>query len=173
MQTMTLVDLHCSVQPEALALVVRALDTLIKPRPLEDTALDPEKVLVRAMLEFIKGHYLLHAAAPHPACFSQVQHLVAAWRRVQASGILQRRRLDLACADSTSEFTAVNAHEVRRGLRSCGLASCGATEAHVNHFKRCSACKAVVYCCKEHHLADWPAHKAACKAARKAAAEDQ
>jgi hypothetical protein len=27
-----------------------------------------------------------------------------------------------------------------------------------------------VYCCKEHQTADWPAHEAACKAARKAAA---
>jgi hypothetical protein len=44
----------------------------------------------------------------------------------------------------------------------------------VDHFKRCSACKTIVYCCKEHQLEHWPAHKRECKAARKAAApEDQ
>jgi hypothetical protein len=55
-------------------------------------------------------------------------------------------------------------------LRSCALVSCGVTEAHVSHFKACGACKTVAYCCKEHQVADWPAHKAACKAARKPAA---
>jgi len=54
-------------------------------------------------------------------------------------------------------------------LRRCALASCGALEAHKAHFSRCSACKAVVYCSKDCQLADWPAHKKACKAARKAA----
>jgi len=62
--------------------------------------------------------------------------------------------------------SAASAPELRR---SCALASCGAKEAHVKHFSRCSACKAVVYCCKDCQLADWPAHKKACKAARKAA----
>jgi len=54
-------------------------------------------------------------------------------------------------------------------LRSCALASCGAKEAHKAHFSRCGACKTVVYCSKDCQLADWPAHKKACKAARKAA----
>jgi hypothetical protein len=55
-------------------------------------------------------------------------------------------------------------------LKSCALAGCAATEAHISHFGKCSACKAVVYCCREHQQADWPAHKTACKALRKAAA---
>ena len=46
-------------------------------------------------------------------------------------------------------------------LRRCALASCGALEAHVRHFSRCSACKTVVYCSKTCQLADWPAHKKA------------
>jgi hypothetical protein len=54
--------------------------------------------------------------------------------------------------------------------RSCGLASCGAREAHPDHFKSCAACRGPVYCCKEHQTEHWPSHKAACKAARKAAA---
>ena len=55
-------------------------------------------------------------------------------------------------------------------LRCCQLASCGAKEAHVSLFSRCAACKTVVYCSREHQVADWPSHKKACKAARKAAA---
>ena len=53
-------------------------------------------------------------------------------------------------------------------LRGCALGSCAAREAPFSHFPKCSACKTVVYCCKEHQVADWPAHKAVCKAARKA-----
>ena len=53
-------------------------------------------------------------------------------------------------------------------VRFCALAGCGAKEAHPAHFKSCSACCTVVYCCQEHNVEDWPAHKAACKAARKA-----
>jgi hypothetical protein len=30
----------------------------------------------------------------------------------------------------------------------------------------------VCYCCREHQVEYWPNHKAACKAARKAAAEE-
>ena len=59
------------------------------------------------------------------------------------------------------------------GLRSCTLAGCGAKEAHLAQFKRCAACKAVVYCCCEHQVAGWPSHKRACKAARTAAAEEE
>jgi hypothetical protein len=45
---------------------------------------------------------------------------------------------------------------------------CAAREAHPAQFKSCAACRAVVYCCREHQVADWPSHKAACKAAGKA-----
>ena len=57
------------------------------------------------------------------------------------------------------------------GLRSCALAGCGARERHPSHFKACAACRAVVYCSKEHQVQDWSAHKAACKAARKDASD--
>jgi hypothetical protein len=56
-----------------------------------------------------------------------------------------------------------------RGLHFCALSTCGAQEVHASQFKRCSACSGVVYCCKEHQVQAWPAHKAACRAARKAA----
>jgi hypothetical protein len=59
------------------------------------------------------------------------------------------------------------------GLRCCALASCGAKEAHTRHFKSCAACRGVAYCCHAHHAEDWPSHKAACKAARKAKAASE
>ena len=48
-------------------------------------------------------------------------------------------------------------------------AGVGAREAHPQHFKRCAACRTVAYCSRKHQVADWPGHKAACKAARQAA----
>jgi hypothetical protein len=56
-------------------------------------------------------------------------------------------------------------------LRGCALEACAAREVHPAQFKKCAACQAAVYCCKAHQEQHWPAHKAACKAARKAAAE--
>ena len=81
---------------------------------------------------------------------------------------LEQHKGMLAYLDS-----AEAAASVAPGLRSCALAGCGAKEAHPQHFKSCAACRGVVYCCKEHQTADWPAHKPACKAARKAKAESQ
>ena len=78
------------------------------------------------------------------------------------------QKLKDICAKIEAAQSAASAPE---RLRSCALASCGALEAHVRHFSRCSACKTVVYCSKTCQLADWPAHKKACKAARKAAEE--
>jgi hypothetical protein len=99
--------------------------------------------------------------------------ILAAWRRLQSSGVLQRRNIlqavSVADADNTRADAAAAATAATRGLHFCALRSCGAQEVHASQFKRCSACLSVVYCCKEHQVQDWPAHKAACRAARKAA----
>jgi len=107
-----------------------------------------------------------------------VQLLTAAWQRLQRSGVLEARgildqiqqRKQSAASDRDKFGAAIDAAMTAPGLRSCALAGCGAKEAHPQHFKRCSACQAVVYCSKAHQLEDWPAHKAACKATRKAKA---
>ena len=65
---------------------------------------------------------------------------------------------------------SVEAAAASSARRCCAAAGCAAREAHPAHFKSCAACRAVVYCCREHQVADWPGHKKACKAARKAAA---
>ena len=107
---------------------------------------------------------------------SLVQLLKGAWQRLQRSGVLEARgildRIQLLDLRTDSDKLAALAHAAMTapGLRSCALAGCGAKEAHPQHFKRCSACQAVVYCSKEHQLEDWPTHKKECKAACKAKA---
>ena len=106
---------------------------------------------------------------------SLVQLLAGTLQRLQASGVLQERGVEerilreepMRCARNAAVVDSLNAP----GLRSCALDGCGAKEAHPTHFKSCAACRAVVYCCREHQVAGWPGHKKACKAARKAAAD--
>jgi hypothetical protein len=99
--------------------------------------------------------------------------IVAAWRRLQGSGVLQRRGILEAVSFDKAYDTRVNATAAATaaalGLRLCALHTCGAQEVHAAQFKRCSACSGAFYCCKEHQVQGWPAHKAACRAARKAA----
>jgi hypothetical protein len=97
--------------------------------------------------------------------------IVAAWRRLQSSGVLQRRGIlqgvSFVTEHTTHQAATAAATAAARGLHFCALHTCGAQEVHASQFKRCSACLSVVYCCKEHQVQDWPAHKAACRAARK------
>jgi hypothetical protein len=99
--------------------------------------------------------------------------ILDAWRRLQISGALQRRniveRMRSATEVAASVVATAAATAAARGLHFCALHTCGAQEVHASQFKRCSACSAAVYCCKEHQVQDWPAHKAACRAAREAA----
>jgi len=101
--------------------------------------------------------------------------LADAWQRVERSGAIAMRELDDTPAvprDSiNASFDAAAAEGAVRGLQTCALADCAAKEVHVSQFKRCGACRTVAYCCREHQVEDWPAHKAACKAARKTAAD--
>ena len=105
-----------------------------------------------------------------------VQLLAGAWQQLQRSGVLQERGVEERILQEAPIHRATN-DALRKslnatGLRSCALDGCGATEAHPAHFKSPAACRAVVYCCREHQVAGWPGHKKACKAARKAAAAE-
>jgi hypothetical protein len=139
-----------TVHPEMLTLIVRALDSLSEPRPLRHIMLASESMFVRAMQEYLKNTVPARIAVAHPACSGLLQQIRDAWARVQASGILQRTAIHcFPDADETEmreahrrRNQAADAREARRGLRSCGLASCGAKEAHLDHFKRCGACRA-------------------------------
>jgi hypothetical protein len=87
--------------------------------------------------------------------------------------VLQRRdileHVSVVIADQAHVAATAAATAAARGLHFCALHTCGAQEVHASQFKRCAACLSVVYCCKEHQVQGWPAHKAACRAARKAA----
>ncbi|KAG1743320.1 uncharacterized protein EDB91DRAFT_240724 [Suillus paluster] len=48
-------------------------------------------------------------------------------------------------------------------LRSCSNVNCNAVEQNVTQFKRCAACKEVVYCTQECQKSHWKAHKPTCK----------
>ena len=103
-----------------------------------------------------------------------VQLLDGIWQQLHRSGVLQERHAEACAGMRGSKVDAVHAAIVKSldapDLRSCALPGCGAKEAHPTHFKSCAACRAVVYCCREHQVEGWPGHKKACKAARKAAA---
>ena len=109
---------------------------------------------------------------------SLVLLILTAWARLRNSGVLESRGILNAVSSSRTTASlrahtaAVQAAMEAPNLRTCALAACGAKEAHPAHYKRCAACGGVVYCSREHQVADWPAHKAACKAARKNAAAE-
>ena len=141
-----------------------ALDFIAEPRVYSDRCLGPEASLF-GLVRSIAGYDGAHQAFPN---------LLAAWERLLRSGVVKKRKLEAARGfvrrDMAKIGNAADATAAQHGLHECSLAGCAAREVHAWQFKRCAACKLAQYCCKEHQVADWPAHKAACKAARKAAA---
>jgi hypothetical protein len=51
--------------------------------------------------------------------------------------------------------------EVKNPTKLCAL--CGVTAG----LKLCSGCQSIAFCCREHHVENWPQHKADCKAIQK------
>ena len=105
------------------------------------------------------------------------QLLAGALERLQRSGVLQARHMvermgPLISGASAAGVAIQSSLNAPGGLRHCALPGCGSKEAHPAHFKSCAACRAVVYCCRKHQVEGWPSHKKACKAARKAQAEE-
>jgi len=153
--------------------VVHAIDLMQQPRSHCTEFLGAEIVFTEQVFTLVDADLSARGLDAR-----LVQLLTAAWQRLQRSGVLEARgildgiqRREKRAASNRAKFTAaIRTAMAAPGLRSCCLAGCGAKEAHPQHFKRCSACQDVVYCSKEHQLEAWPAHKAACKAARKAAA---
>jgi hypothetical protein len=102
------------------------------------------------------------------------EEMMRAFRRLEMCTRMQQprtRALLIACAeDAYANNRAADAVARSPAMRACALGGCGARETHVSQFKLCGACKTVCYCSKAHQAEDWAHHKAACKAARNAAA---
>jgi len=140
---------------------------LIGPRRVVNTRSAVEgalKVRLRIHADFWRQE---RSTAAHAERLAEALKLLRLHSEVSADQHAQNlQHANEIFAKTASARAAASAPEL---LRCCALASCGAKEAHEKHFSRCAACKAVVYCSKTCQLADWPAHKKACKAARKAA----
>ena len=157
------------VKVQLLDFLTSATELMLLPR--SDVRLFVERQMVsmlHASYEYVERTFAGYA--------DELQSLWAAKARLLGSGVLQQRGIDLdafiarrlALSDKSATVDAVLQTVPRRA---CELVTCAAFELHPPHFKKCAACKTVVYCCREHQVADWPSHKAACKAARKVAAQ--
>jgi hypothetical protein len=148
---------------------VNALDLVSKPRlnpRLEgDLSFEVEVALLNEVREALKRDNV-HSIREHRDA------LAGALGRLMDSGVVEERGMEDAVQDTLLRTDLLHAKALAEkeapGLHPC--AHCGARELHVAHFKRCSACKGPRFCGKDCQLANWPAHKAACKAARNAAA---
>ncbi len=155
--------------------VVYAIDLFEQPRHIcRATSLASEGVLagtLKKASEAIEKHDLVRNLVPAPFL-----EMLERWERFTRSGVLQERDIMAGVAHCESVSSArratCEAGLASATLKCCSLQSCATRELHPSHFKRCSACHITVYCCREHQLEDWPAHKPACKAARKAAAAE-
>jgi hypothetical protein len=156
-------DLRMELMCDALALMAEPR------RSGADSWMCAEATLVTAVRDLVNGGRVA-------ADTERGARLIAAWQHLQRSGMLEQRRLLTDGVDSVVQrheeiMAAAASAAAAPERRACALPSCGAREAHVSHFKLCSACKTVVYCSKAHQAEDWTRHrKEECKAARAAAA---
>jgi hypothetical protein len=156
------------------AFVLSALELVQQSRVLITACLRGEASLIDTCRKVVSSSVIMDALPSEWA-----QQLQSALQRVERSGVMQQRDIELGLASMQrkrdAEHATASAQAAACGLRHCALPNCGAREAHVSHFKLCAACGGAAYCCKAHQAADWPAHKAACKVARarKAAAAAQ
>lgn len=100
-----------------------------------------------------------------------VQHLHAAWEaaRISPAGLHMLQQLPAMQHDVHAHSQERKAAYVATHGRVCAV--CAAREPTPDAFKLCGACRKVAYCGREHQLADWPSHKAACTAACEAASK--
>lgn len=148
---------------DLMSFVARALDYIHGGVMVRDEVITAEADVVRMVMKALEQDRVL------PLDTDGGRKLRSAWRRLQRSGEPTRRLSGLlsAVTETTSKPDPL---PISVATPLCELPACNAPELRASAFKKCGACKAVVYCCKEHQVDDWPRHKAACKAARADAA---
>ena len=146
-----------------LDFMASAIDLIRAPRPHENVTCQPEIGFFDNVSQFLDETRDIR---------SPDDSLGMAWHQLLSSGVFARRQLKTVASDmlrrQDKRQAKLRAVDEASDLRPC--AHCGAKEVHASQLKRCGACNDPVYCSKECQTAAWPAHKAACKAARKAAA---
>ena len=159
------VPLDCVVVERAVA------QLLSKPTFPGQESLPIQPIHTPSEMHFLQRLKFMAAPPPAVAHYELVRRLRATWPLIEQSGAFPDMGAFVAHDVNVQRAAKDRADAAARkdGLKRCALARCGKAEAHVNHFSRCGGCKAVVYCSRECQLADWPAHKTPCKAARKAA----
>ncbi|KAI6103809.1 hypothetical protein EDD16DRAFT_296917 [Pisolithus croceorrhizus] len=69
---------------------------------------------------------------------------------------------DVWMKDDVWEWANASQEAKSNVIKACSNGACGAIETKVAQFKRCAACKKVVYCSQPCQRNDWPKHKPQC-----------
>ena len=151
---------------EVCEFVVRALDTALQHSKLGRWT-SHHSIFTSLSVSRLTEFSRFQASSGGLFSATDVEALCVAARRV--AGCVTRAHFDMITSHahgSSDRQERCAAVAGSAAMRACALPGCSAREQHVKHFKVCAACKAVVYCSREHQVRDWPSHKAACKAAR-------
>jgi hypothetical protein len=137
---------------QIISFAVDALDLMSAPRLVKSVCFGVEAIMLSQVRKVLR---------PDKARIS-LEHrdaLAAAFNRLTGSGMIEERGMEGTLENmqrKTEQAKAkAKAEKDAPGRQSC--AHCGAREVHTAQFKRCSACKAAVFCCKDCQLANWPA----------------
>ncbi len=146
-----------------------ALELMAQPRNFDARSWTDAESVLTGQVQHEAGMGHIRADNEHGA------RMLAAWARLQRSGVLEERGIahgvkSMVRGQRAAE-AAGTAAAAAKGLHACALSACAARELNAGQHKKCSACRTVGYCSKAHQVQDWPQHKAACKAARAAAAQ--
>jgi hypothetical protein len=166
-------QLPADVQARYERFTVTGLDLM---RDVHEHAAWPPRTFMHAELTLITGLHNLSQAHIIPGTWMDVVLLrkFAAGRFAARAGFYAGGPCgQLQLVGELADAAIRAADRAKHGVQRCGLASCGAAEAHPRQFKRCGACNhaSAAYCCKEHQAAAWQeGHKKACKALRPQAA---
>lgn len=149
---------------DLMVFVASALDYVHSGVLVRNEALSVEADVARMVMKALEEDRKL------PMETEAGRKLRSALRRLQRSGELTRPRLSGMLSAVKEVVSKRVPLAISPDTPRCALPDCNAPELRACAFKKCSACKTVVYCCKDHQVDDWPRHKAACKAARANAA---